>query len=203
MSASTTLARASLGTLFKLGRVSNLPTVWTNVLAATVIAGAEPVSVRTGLALVAMTLFYVGGMYLNDAFDNAIDARERPSRPIPAGLISARTVFSAGYAMLAGAVALMALASLAAAAAGLALAACIIGYDVRHKGNPLSPALMGVCRMLVYAGTAAIVAGAVSGAVVVAGGAVLAHTAGLTYAAKQEGLDRIDRLWPLAFLALP
>jgi len=33
--------------------------------------------------------------------------------------------------------------------------------------------------------------------------AVFAHIAGLTYAAKQESLDRIDRLWPLFILVLP
>ncbi len=78
-------ARAfSLATLLKLGRVSNLPTVWTNVLAGTVLAAGTVQSWRTGLVLLAMSLFYVGGMYLNDYFDRAIDARERPQRPIPA-----------------------------------------------------------------------------------------------------------------------
>jgi 4-hydroxybenzoate polyprenyltransferase len=37
----------------------------------------------------------------------------------------------------------------------------------------------------------------------VAAVAVLAHIAGLTYAAKQEALDRVERYWPLAMLALP
>ena len=72
-------------TLLRLGRVSNLPTVWTNVLAATVLAGGAWQNARTALVLVAMSLFYVGGMYLNDYFDRAIDARERPDRPIPGG----------------------------------------------------------------------------------------------------------------------
>ena len=61
------------GTLLRLGRVSNLPTVWTNVIAATAIAGVDPLSGRSGsvllAVLLAMTLFYVGGMFLNDAFD--------------------------------------------------------------------------------------------------------------------------------------
>jgi len=43
----------------------------------------------------------------------------------------------------------------------------------------------------------------VSPAVLVAAGALLAHVVGLTYAAKQENLNRIDRLWPLLVLALP
>ena len=73
-----------LQTLLKLGRVSNLPTVWTNVLAGTVLAAGTTQGWRTGLVVLAMSLFYIGGMYLNDYFDRAIDARERPQRPIPA-----------------------------------------------------------------------------------------------------------------------
>src|SRR3954453_15871774 len=138
MGASATLTRTSFGTLFRLGRVSNLPTVWTNVLAATVLAGADPVSASALLAGVAMTLFYVGGMYLNDAFDREIDRRERPSRPIPSGVVSAKTGFSAGLGVRAAGVGLMAIAGMASAVAGVALAAAIIAYDLRHKGNPVS-----------------------------------------------------------------
>src|SRR5215211_4362456 len=143
MSASTTLRPASLGTLLRLGRVSNLPTVWTNVLAATTIAGGDLLSGRTGSVLAAMTLFYVGGMYLNDAFDRAVDRRERPGRPLPAGEVSAPTVFAGGFGMLGLGVVVMALHGLTPALAGLALAAAIVGYDLHHKGNPLSPVLMG------------------------------------------------------------
>ena len=58
-------------TFLKLGRVSNLPTVWTNALAGMVLAGQPSVSgfLIVGLAL---TLFYTGGMWLNDAFDAEI-----------------------------------------------------------------------------------------------------------------------------------
>src|SRR5262249_62429462 len=87
----------SLTALARLGRVSNLPTVWTNVLAATVLAGGDWQSVRTGGVLAAMSLFYVGGMYLNDFFDRALDARERPGRPIPAGDLSAGVVAAIGF----------------------------------------------------------------------------------------------------------
>src|SRR5215207_3515893 len=99
MSAITARTPTSLGTLLRLGRVSNLPTVWTNSVAATVLAGGDPLSAGTPSVVAAMTVFYVGGMYLNDAFDRHIDASERPTRPIPAGEISARAVFGAGFAM--------------------------------------------------------------------------------------------------------
>ena len=193
----------SARTLLRLGRVSNLPTVWTNVLAATALAGGDPWAPRTGVALLAMTLFYVGGMYLNDAFHRQIDACERPSRPIPAGEISVAAVLSAGFAMLAVGIGLMSLFGFAPGLAGLGLAATIVFYDLHHKGNPFSPVVMGLCRALVYVGAALIASGAVPGAVLVGAVALLAHVVGLTYAAKQESLDRIDRLWPLAVLAVP
>src|SRR5687767_13276310 len=83
-------------TWLRLGRVSNLPTVWTNTLAAVLLADA-PFDLRRGALLAAaFSFFYVGGMFLNDAFDRKIDAVERPDRPIPRGLVSARQVFTFG-----------------------------------------------------------------------------------------------------------
>ncbi len=177
--------------------------MWTNAVAATTIADGDPLSAKTAWVVAAMTLFYVGGMYLNDAFDRHIDARERPARPIPAGEISAQAVFAAGFAMLVLGVGLLALHGLLPALTGLALAGAIVAYDLRHKGNALSPVLMGVCRALVYVGAAAAAVGSVPVPVLIGAGCLLAHVVGLTYAAKQESLDRVDRLWPLAVLALP
>jgi 4-hydroxybenzoate polyprenyltransferase len=173
------------------------------VLAATALAGGDPASARTASVVFAMTLFYVGGMYLNDAFDRDIDARERPGRPIPAGEISATVVFGAGFALLALACAIMALHGLASALAGGALAGAIGVYDVHHKGNALSPLVMGLCRALVYVGAAVAAAGAIPAVVLIGAAGVCAHVVGLTYAAKQEAFDRVERLWPLAVLALP
>lgn len=191
-----------------LGRVSNLPTVWTNMLAGIVLAGAAADMRVLWLAL-ALTLFYVGGMYLNDAFDADVDARERPERPIPAGRVRRRTVFAAGAGMLVVGVALLHWTGIVAgtapwpALAGLALAAAIVFYDWHHKSNPLSPVVMGVCRMLVY-GCAAVAFVAPPPAPVLAGAVVLlCYLIGLTYVAKQENLGQVRNLWPLAFLAVP
>jgi hypothetical protein len=190
-------------TLLRLGRVSNLPTVWTNVLAATVLAGGAWQSARTGLVLLAMSLFYVGGMYLNDYFDRTIDSRERPERPIPAGDISANAVAAAGFGMLAAGIVLLAATGVVAAVMGLILAALIVAYNLFHKGVALSPVTMGLCRAFVYFGAAAAVAVSVSWPVALAGFALTAYVAGLTYAARQESLDRVGNLWPLVLLAAP
>jgi hypothetical protein len=204
MSASTTLPRTSSNPLLRLGRVSNLPTVWTNGLAATALAGGEPASARTLGVLSALSLLYLAGMYLNDAFDRDLDARERPTRPIPSGQITAEAVFISGFGMLGCGVLLLSSFGLAAGLAGALLAAVILGYDLYHKGNPASPIVMGLCRFLVYiAAAAAVGADHVTTPVILGGIALFAHIVGLTYAAKQEALDRIGRLWPLAVLAVP
>jgi heme O synthase-like polyprenyltransferase len=193
----------SFTTLLKLGRVSNLPTVWTNVLAGTVLAGGDWRSGRIGVVLLAMSLFYVGGMYLNDYFDRAIDARERPTRPIPAGEISAAAVAAAGAALLACAMVLMAAVGTAAAVAGALLALFIVGYDAHHKDVGWAPLVMGGCRALVYCGAGAAAAGTVSSDVLLPALACAAYVAGITYAASRESTDKLGSLWPLLLLAAP
>jgi 4-hydroxybenzoate polyprenyltransferase len=201
----TTAARAPLlaTTLLKLGRVSNLPTVWTNVLAGAVLSGGDWRNWRLGLMLVAMSSFYVGGMYLNDYFDRVIDSRERPERPIPSGHISAHVVATIGFCLIgAGAVATAAMGPAAAAMAAL-LAISIVAYDLHHKANPFAPVVMGACRALIYGATATALSGGVTIFVAVSAVAIAAFVAGLTYAARQESLDKIGNLWPLILLAAP
>ncbi|KYF54027.1 hypothetical protein BE04_39385, partial [Sorangium cellulosum] len=83
------------------------------------------------------------------------------------------------------------------------LAGAIVLYDAWHKGNPLSPALMGLCRVLVY-GTAALAAGGQLGSAVLGGGmALLFYLIGLTAIAKQENLLAVRSLWALGFMAVP
>ena len=190
-------------TLLKLGRVSNLPTVWTNVLAGTALVTDTVQGWRTGVVVLAMSVMYVGGMYLNDYFDRAIDARERPRRPIPAGEISAATVCAFGFGTLALGIVLLGASGLLAAAAGALLALAIVLYDSFHKGNPAAPMIMGLCRALVYCGAAAAATTALPTAIVPAACALLAYVAGLTYAAQQESFDRVGNLWPLLLLIAP
>ena len=83
--------------------MSNLPTVWTNALAGTVLAGGETWTLTTLLAGIGLSLLYVSGMYLNDAFDREIDAKERPDAPDPGWTGSAQRRVCGGFGlMLAG-----------------------------------------------------------------------------------------------------
>ncbi len=194
-----------------LGRVSNLPTVWTNTLVGLVLAGGTAGDIRILPLLLALSLFYLGGMYLNDAFDAGLDAVERPERPIPSGRIGRGSVFALGFGMLGGGLALLLWLGLGIAggtgywpaAAGLALAAAILFYDWHHKNIPLSPLVMGLCRVLVYVTAGLSVAVPLPATLWLGAGALLCYLIGLSSIAKQENLARIANLWPLGFLAAP
>jgi 4-hydroxybenzoate polyprenyltransferase len=126
-------------------------------------------------------------MFLNDAFDRTFDARFRPDRPIPAGDVTSGEAFIAGWALLAGGVAMLAVvAPLAAVVWGLLLAGAIVYYDYRHKRDTLGPAVMGICRGLVYC-VAAAAAAAVSTPVVVAAVVLTGYVIALTWIAKRVG----------------
>ena len=196
---------------FKLGRVSNLPTVWTNTLAGVVLAGGATGDSRLPWLLLALSLCYIAGMFLNDAFDREFDAQHRPERPIPSGEVTAATVFGAGFAMLAMGVALLLWVGYGfadgtawrPAVAGLVLGATIVFYDWHHKQNALSPIVMGLCRMLVYVTAGFAFTVDPPNRVFLIGFLLLCYLIGLTYAAKQEHLDRVTNLWPLVFVAIP
>lgn len=192
-----------LRTALRLGRASNLPTVWTNTLAGAVLAGAGAFGPEFVLMLLAFSLFYTGGMFLNDAFDAAYDAVERPERPIPSGEISGREVFCYGFGLMAAGIALLAWIGIAPAIAGLTLAIAITFYDWHHKQNLLSPVVMGFCRVLVYVGAGLCYTLAPPSPLWIGAGLMLCYLIGLTYVAKQENLDRVENLWPLIFLAAP
>ncbi len=185
-----------------LGRVSNLPTLLSNALAGAALCGGARHALPAAIA--ALMLFYVGGMYLNDACDALVDARERPQRPIPRGEVARGTVFAAGFVLLACGLLIALLAAPAAGWAGTGLIACIVLYDVVHKRTALAPLIMGLCRLLCY-GTAALIAGGRLDAPLLLPGALglFCHVIGLTYAARQESYDRLDAAWPLAVLTVP
>src|SRR6266853_1629535 len=79
-------------TLLVLGRVSNLPTVWSNCLAGWLLGRGGPWD-RFALLCLGATLLYTGGMFLNDAVDEEFDRRYRPERPIASGRITGCTVW--------------------------------------------------------------------------------------------------------------
>lgn len=194
----------------RLGRVSNLPTVWTNGLAGLILAGAAPEPIETVALAVGLSLFYVAGMFLNDAFDRRYDRELRPERPIPSGFISVAEVYAVGFVLMATGLTVLAALGVAMRGsaiepliAGTVLGLLIVYYDFRHKRDPLSPVVMAVCRSMIYLIAGALVGSAFSVPVLMGAAVLTAYVIGLTYVAKQENLDEVRNLWPLLFLAAP
>lgn len=182
-----------LALALRLGRVSNLPTVWTNVLAGAALGGGH-VRLATILPLgISLSLLYVAGMYLNDAFDAGWDAVHLRERPIPSGAVEAGPVFRAGFGMIAVALVLLRLGPGGgrASSVGAVLAGLIVAYDALHRRMPAlaAAAMMAGCRALVYV-TAARAVGPSLSAPVAAGVAVLvAYLMALSLVARQETRD--------------
>jgi 4-hydroxybenzoate polyprenyltransferase len=138
-----------LRTVLVLGRTSNLPTVWTNVLAGWFLAGGEWDWPIAWLAL-AVSALYLGGMTLNDAFDVKWDREHAPERPVPSGAISVRGVWMLGWGWMVAGVGLAWLVTDAGMGWVAGLLAAILLYDWIHKKWSGAMWVMGACRSLVY-----------------------------------------------------
>lgn len=202
-----------LKTWLTVGRVSNLPTVWTNTLAAALLASsagalAPPSSLVWLLLLAMLSLLYLAGMLLNDLLDADWDQQHSNARPITLGLVSRRQVRLAIYGLL-----LLA----ATAALGLSrlveqphwllgsvtlLVGCILGYNLLHKTHVHSVWLMGACRSALYltaAASLAVPAQPLWLCAVLLG----VYISGLTYLARQEHLNQLLSRLPLLLMLSP
>jgi 4-hydroxybenzoate polyprenyltransferase len=185
-----------------LGRVSNLPTVWSNCLAAWLLAGGGPWE-RFAMVSLGATLLYAGGMFLNDAFDVEFDCKHRPERPIPSGEISRRFVWVSGSGLLGLGWVLMIPFGAASAVSALGLLATIVTYDAIHKRTFLAPALMAACRYLLYVMVASAAQSGVQALVLWRALSLAAYVAGLSCLARVESSRGAVGRWPLALLFVP
>src|SRR5438132_7620296 len=144
-------ARRSLAAgLLALVRPPNVFTAVADSAAGLVLARqAGPSAGDPGLwCLAASACLYLGGIALNDYFDRAVDAIERPDRPIPSGSVPPALAAGVGVALLAAGIALAGLAGAPAATVAAVLALAILLYDGVSKGTGAGFLNMGVCRGL-------------------------------------------------------
>ena len=195
--------RKTLYGYLALARISNSPTVVSNTLAGAALAGALWPDGKMGFIAIAMVLFYTAGMYLNDLMDYTVDCRERPERPLPAGIVSRSAAFAVALALFGcGSLLLWSVGPLPFLS-GLVLIALIICYDRWHKSNPLSPLLMALCRLMVY--ITAFLAFSVQSfsTLLIPGSLLVLYVIGLTYIAKTENKPSITNVSIVATLFLP
>src|SRR5688572_8084567 len=72
-------------TALKLGRISNLPTIWTNVLTGAALTSLQFEWWSVFIAAIAVSLLYIAGMFLNDVYDLEWDRRHQSRRPLVTG----------------------------------------------------------------------------------------------------------------------
>jgi hypothetical protein len=145
-------------------------------------AGGRRFGRRQWLLPVASVFLYSGGMALNDYADRALDAVERPERPIPSGRISPRRALGIATACLAVGLGLAATGGgRRAFAVALPLVGAIVSYNTVFKDTAVGPVSMAACRgldVLMGAGGARVA--------VPAAATVALHTAGVTAQSRGE-----------------
>lgn len=193
----------------QLARISNLPTVWTNVTAAWLLAGGEIADPRLLWIILGGSLLYTGGMILNDAADVRFDREHRQERPIPSGQVSLQAAWGVGLGMLAVGFVIACLAG-AHVVTTVVLVAAILFYDLYHKPWAGSVFVMGACRVFLYMMSASVVAVPVQPNYAVLSHALAlgAYVVGITLAARLEhaqrgGLSLLSSFVAFALLCQP
>jgi 4-hydroxybenzoate polyprenyltransferase len=193
---------ASLRTFLLLGRVSNLPTVWSNCLAGWLLGGGGEWD-RFAWLCVGATLVYVGGMFLNDAFDAGFDTEHRRDRPIPSGAISRTAVWLWSAALLVCGTGMLGWLGREPAILAVQLLVCVVLYDAFHKRLDWSPVLMASCRFFLLLTAAAAGVRGVEGLALWSALVLGCYIIGLSYLARRESAPGLIRHWPMVFLAAP
>ena len=191
-----------LRTLLVLGRVSNLPTVWSNCVAGWWLAGGGNFW-KLPLLLLGVSALYTGGMFLNDAFDVDFDQQRRASRPIPSGKISLEAVWRFGWAWLALGILCLLFVGKIAGVFAVVLAIFILIYNATHKFITASPWLMGACRFWVYVIAGTTGTNGLNGWPIWCGAALALYIVGLSYVARRESSREKIPHRPLILLAAP
>lgn len=189
-------------TFLTLGRAANLPAIWSNCLAAWWLGGHKNAGDLPFL-FAGATFLYIGGTFLNDAFDADYDKDHRRTRPIPGGAASRKTVSRCGLAWLVLGVLLLFGSGTATAALGLGLVVCIILYDTVHRLFPFSPVLLGICRLFLYLIGAWVAAHGLTGWAIWCGLALAAYVTGLGCFMRWQRAPKIMTYWPAMLLAVP
>lgn len=167
-------------------------TVLGDVVAGAGAAGRPLRGRRLALPLASVALYW-SGMALNDWSDRAVDADERPERPIPSGRITPRAALAAAVGLSGAGLALAAFAGGSdALRVAVPLTAAVWAYDTVLKPTRAAPLGMAACRgldVLLGAGAARAVSARTPAL------ALAAHTFGVTALSRGEvhGGGRADQ----------
>ena len=176
--------------LIKLARASNIPTVWSNVIAAYFLSGSNNYRELT-LSLIGSSFLYASGMYLNDWFDADFDSKNAKHRPLPMGEIKQVTVLIYSILGFFIGITCLTMAALSATPWVLLLVTLIIWYNADHKENLMSPFIMASCRFTLYPMVSLACTTQVTPIVLLAGFSMFLYTLGISFTARTSGHSKV------------
>jgi len=187
--------------LVRLVRLPSVVTVPGDVLTGAA-WGADPTVVGGAARVASSSMAYLAGMAVNDWADRGEDAIERPTRPIPAGEISAETALMVGVGLSLGALALAGVRDHGRSSLGITvpLLLSVWAYDLKAKQTSAGPWTMALARTLdVLVG-----AGRAERSALAPAGVIGAHTLLITLVSREEaeGASRELATGALAGVAL-
>ncbi len=173
----------------QLVRFANVFTAMADILLGFALVNGSFTPTHSFVVLLAVSVcHYWTGMIFNDVFDRAIDAEQRPLRPIPSGRIPVKVAVAIGIICNITGLGLAAYVGRDSLIVAAALTVSIYLYDKVLKKTPLGPVAMGSCRFFnVMLGASAAINDSpwsVNPLVVATGFGV--YVTGLTWFAKQE-----------------
>lgn len=191
---------ARLRTILGPGCVGRLPTVWSNCLAGWWLGGGGDGQVLPYL-FAGVTLLFLGGAFLKDAFDAEPELNRPVVSAIPDLAVSGKTAWRWGLGLLTLGALLLIKPGVLSGSLGLALVFCIIAYDFAHLVVFIAPVLDGACRMFVYLIAASVAGQGVTGWSIWCALAIATYVAGAGY--FESGNTRARNYWSLVLLVTP
>ncbi len=138
----------------QLVRLPNLVTVPGDSLSGMMLAFSVGVRGNIVAALfipVVSLLLYMAGLIMNDYADIEEDRRERPTRPLPAGLISLNEALAVAVGMIFSGCAIAFLINTITGITAILLTVTILLYDfILKKDAFIGSLIMGLCRALSF-----------------------------------------------------
>lgn len=133
----------------QLTRLPNVFTALADVFAGYLLTHASLQPAREfATLLVASACLYTAGMVLNDLFDEEVDRRLRPERPLPSGRIPRAHATGLAMVLLVAAMGCVVTVDARSTVVAVLLLISVVVYDGLVKTSWAGPPVMGLCRLL-------------------------------------------------------
>lgn len=185
-----------------LGRITLLPTVWSNCLAGWWL-GEHGYTAHLPWLFAGATMLYLGGTFLHEAIRVDLERHQSQGRSPSLTSASLGMPWRWSLALLAlGSLCLIGIGTLTGTL-GLALLVCILAESAVPKTSPLSPPLSGLTRFFIYVIAASTAVEGVTGWAIWGGLVLAAYVAGAGFLARNQSAAGMSQYWPLLLGAAP